>query len=82
MALSYGWHPFSTSIILDCLDPVEYLALSADLKQALLLVVSAGQINFREGSRMWDTLHAIFPDGTNTWVALKLAATHEYSPTI
>jgi hypothetical protein len=78
MAYRYGWEPFPTSKILDALDYTEYVALAADLKDVLTMIISAGNINFRENSSMWNVIKAIFPEGTATWSALVRSATLEY----
>ena len=84
MAKAYGWEPFATWRILDSLSPTEYSALTEAKKDYVRMIISAGTINFREGSSIWNALMvAIFPQGTVTHTALKAMAELVYneSPT-
>lgn len=72
---AYGWKAFKTGRLLDCIDPAEYLALDDDAKDGVRIVISAGEINFTEGSPTWEWIHAIFPDDTKTWAAILDSAT-------
>ena len=74
MADTFGWSDFATGTLLDCVDSVEYAALAEAAKDGLRIIISAGAINFVDGSPMWNALHAIFPDGTTTWAAMLSAS--------
>lgn len=82
MAIAYGWEPLKTSIILDALDMAEYDELSDTNRDRVAMIIGAGRINFRENSPTWSVLHSLFPDGSNTWVALKEAVKIDYAPTV
>lgn len=78
----YGWEPFPTGKILDCLSASEYNVLTDVKKDFVRIIISAGTINFRENSSIWNALHTIFPDGTATWTSLKEIAKREYGVAI
>ena len=78
MPTSYGWEPFPTWKILDSMSSTEYNALTDAKKDYVRIIISAGNINFRENSAVWNALHVIFPDGTETWTALKTASERIY----
>lgn len=80
MSISYGWRRFKTSIILNALDMDEYDALEGPDRVRVRMIIGAGVIDFREDSPMWVVIHDLFPDGTNTWTALKTASEHHYAP--
>lgn len=80
MSGTHGWKGFTTGTILDCIDSAEYAALVEPAKDGLRIIISAGTINFTEDSPMWNAVHAIFPDGTNTWTAIKVATSAHYNP--
>lgn len=83
MSKAYGWEPFKTWKILDSISPTEYNALSDTKKDYLKIIISAGEINFREGSPMWNmVMVTIFPEGTVTHTALKAMAEIVYEETI
>lgn len=71
MADSYGWRDFQTGNILANINATEYAALVDAAKDGLRIIISAGLVDFRENSAVWNMIHAIFPDGTATWTAIK-----------
>ena len=83
MASAYGWEPFKTWMILDSLNTIEYNALTEVKKDYVRLIISAGQINFRQGSPVWNALMvSIFPEGTTTHTTLKTMAEIVYEETV
>jgi hypothetical protein len=71
MADAFGWRDFQTGDLLSNISPTEYAALGDAAKDGLRIIISAGLIDFRENSAMWNAIHAIFPDGTASWTAIK-----------
>jgi hypothetical protein len=83
MAKAYGWEPFKTSMVLDSLNAGEYNALTEVKKDYVRMIISAGEINFREGSPIWNALMVtIFPEGTSTHTTLKAMAEIVYGETV
>ena len=73
MGIPCGWDHLRTSYLLELIDFGEYLELSDNAKDFVRILLSCGNINFREGSIARNSFVATFPDGTTTyanWIAL------------
>ena len=82
MAKSYGKEPFYTWMILDSIDISEFELLKKNEQEYVKIIISAGIINFREGSPMWNALMIdIFPEGTITHANIKRITEHTYDET-
>jgi len=65
----WGESRLDASVILELIDPTEYLALTATQKDYLKIILSCGTINMNPDHQTRDWLLAIFPSG-NTYDAL------------
>ncbi len=61
-----GLKPFLTYNLIDCLNVAEYNALNATQKHFFDVIVSAGTLDYAEGSQVRDFIQTIFPLGSTT----------------
>jgi hypothetical protein len=64
-------HPFPTYQILECVDPGEYSALSAENKEFLHVLLSCGILDLEGDTKAHGLLFAIFAAGPITIAALQ-----------
>ena len=66
------WWPFQTYLLLECIDDSEYSALTTNQKEFLAVIISAGEIDFRDNTVVRAKVKATFGEESVTWGKIKL----------